>query len=167
MIDAFLAFLTRLLFPSKNGGRSYTAQEIKNLIYSQAPAGMNPELVFTQAALEIGIENYTWKPGATFLRTRSLFNRHVGSGKGFWTQEVHIAGRAGDEQLRVYESPAQSLRDYGQLMSDPLYRDSLASAQGNHRAGFFRALTTAGFEGPHYEEKLERRWKTLKNRGVI
>lgn len=170
-IEALSNFIASLLgVSSSTPARQYTAQGIKSLVYATPPEGMAPDFVFAHFALEIGIENFEWKPGQTFLETRSLSNRHVGSGKGFWTGDkklvIHTDGRP-PEELRIYDSPEQSLQDFAQLMRDPLYVIAAAAAKRRDRKGYFQGLTDAGYDKPDYAIKLENRYQALKARGII
>ena len=148
--------------------RSYTTQYIRNLTYANPPAQIRPELAFTLFALEVGIKDFAWIPGETFNKTRSLSNRHVGSGKGFWSgQKITVNGQKGPETLRIYDSPEQSLQDFDQLMKDPLYAEAAKRGAKNDRRGFFEGVSNAGFATTDYHIRLENRFQSLKQRGII
>ena len=106
--------------------------------------------LYFQAQLETGDFH-----SPTYYGSNSLFNRHVGHGKGDWTGRVYMAGieYASDadalavdptnalEHIRIYDSPEQSVRDIVKLYHDPLYAAALAAAQGGDRTAWYEAIT--------------------------
>ena len=79
-----------------------------------------------------------------FLVTKSLWNRHAGSGKGYWTGSTFYVS-PGDSDLRIYSSIAQSCMDMGELLQDPYYSRSLAALQRGDVVDYFKSLEALGF----------------------
>lgn len=134
--------------PAGRRARAWTA------IRSQDLAGMDPAVLYFQARLETGDFKTTKADGSpsNYALTRSLFNRHAGSGAGDWTRRTHTT--AGGEVLRIYDSPEQSVRDIVQLFTanPKLYGAAVAAARAGDVASFAVAVAhgdgTTGFVGP-------------------
>ena len=116
------------------------------------PLGL-PEAMTTALAAQSSLETAHWASGV-YRATNSLFNRHVGSGKGYWTGTSYYAN-PGDPNLRVYTDISQSARDMAELLQDPLYREALQNLKQGSATGYFRAVAAAGFAAtPHYAEAV-------------
>ncbi len=121
-----------------------------------------------QSQLETG--NWLAK---SFVNTNSLFNRHVGSGKGDWigagkpksslavNVDFYDAG-PGDRDLRKFTDIGQSARDMAQLLSDGLYVNALSALRRADAKGYYTALTIAGFAAdPSYAVNLTRNYEDV------
>ncbi len=97
------------------------------------------QALFAQAYLETG-----GFKSREFLVTKSLWNRHAGSGKGYWTGSTFYVS-PGDPNLRIYSSIAQSAMDMGELLQDPDYSRSLAALRRGDVPGYFKSLEAVGF----------------------
>lgn len=143
---------------------SETQQRFVDEIWPQAEAagralGVDPTAIVAQAALETGWGQHMPRD-ATGASSFNLFGIKAGAG---WrgasvdarTQE-YLGGAAETrtERFRAYGSPADSLRDYAQLIGrSPRYAEALA-AGGDARA-FGAALQQAGYAtDPEYGNKL-------------
>lgn len=143
---------------------SETQQRFVDEIWPQAEAagralGVDPTAIVAQAALETGWGQHMPRD-ATGASSFNLFGIKAGAG---WrgasvdarTQE-YLGGAAEmrTERFRAYGSPADSLRDYTQLIGrSPRYAEALA-AGGDARA-FGAALQQAGYAtDPEYGNKL-------------
>lgn len=123
---------------------SYSASQILATIRQRltSPLGLPDvaaQALFAQAYLETG-----GFKAPEFLATKSLWNRHAGSGKGYWTGQTYYVS-PGDPDLRIYSSLAQSAMDMGELLQDPYYSSSLAALRRGDVAGYFRSLEALGF----------------------
>lgn len=95
-----------------------------------------------------------------FVNTDSLFNRHVGSGRGEWKSDspAYYASYA-DPDLRTYTDIYQSARDMAQLLTDPLYRNALYALRQNDSQGYADALQAAGFAAnPEYAQLIKEKY---------
>lgn len=97
------------------------------------------DILLAQSILETG--NFE---SNAFMNTNSLFNRHKGSGRGFWTGQTFYAN-PGDPDLRVYESIAQSAQDMAQLLTDPYYATALLNLRLADSIGYYNELQSRGF----------------------
>lgn len=109
------------------------------------------EILYAQAKLETG--NF----GAWYLpQTKSMFNRHIGSGRGEWKGsglpksalvegEHYVYVSPGDPDIRCFTDYGQCARDMAQLLQDPLYRAALAGLRRGSAPDYFNALRAAGF----------------------
>lgn len=138
------------------------------MAYIVRPLGLPDEagpILRVQSALETG----NWKSNA-FKKTNSLFNRHVGSGRGFWVGagkpissrvsgvDYYDAG-AGDRDLRIYADIGQAAKDMAQLLSDGLYVSALTALRRADANGYYYALGAAGFaKDPTYAYNLSRNY---------
>jgi flagellum-specific peptidoglycan hydrolase FlgJ len=95
--------------------------------------------LYAQAKLETG----DFKSRA-FLATNSLFNRHAGSGAGYWSGRTFYVSPQ-DADLRIYTDIGQSARDMAQLLQDPLYARALYALRQGDTSGYFSAVAAAGF----------------------
>lgn len=151
-----VAYLVMTMILDKKPGESTAAElpkdpagrraRVRAAINSQDLKGIPARLLETVADLETD----AFKSKA-LLATNSLFNRHKGSGKGEWTGRTYYASPS-DQDLRVYASLEQSVRDIVQLLHDGLYKDALAAAMANDAPRFFTALARGdgknGYVGP-------------------
>lgn len=108
-----------------------------------------------------------------FPTTKSLFNRHTGSGRGdwigsgkpesAWVQGVdYIYVSAGDPNIRCFRDVYQSARDMAQLLSDPLYCNALAGLRRGSAPDYFNALHQAGFSTQStYASSLQRVYDSI------
>ncbi len=112
--------------------------------------------LFAQAVLETG----HFKSPA-FAATNSLFNRHKGSGRGFWTGRTYYAN-PGDADLRIYDSIYQSAEDMAQLLTDPHYIRALLALRAGNVSQYFYELQVAGFSVQDtYASALERTYRSI------
>lgn len=132
------------------------------------------EWLYFQAQLETGDFKLTNDKGepSNYALTRSLFNRHRGTGRGEWTGQVRMTERG--EDLRIYDSPEQSVRDIIQLYNDPLYDHARVAVVMRDRDAFYKAVAEGngekGFVGPAHAPKAVTYIAELKataRRGVI
>lgn len=161
-----------LPLPADPAGRRARA---RTAIASQDTKGIPAEWLYFQAQLETGDFKLTKADGtpSNYALTRSLFNRHVGSGRGEYSGRSHMT--AGGEDLRIYKDPEQSVRDIIQLYADDgLYADAYAAALSGDRDAFYELVARGngrqGFVGDPNAHKAVQYVADLKstaNRGVV
>lgn len=129
--------------------------------------------LYFQAQLETGDFKLTKPDGSpsNYAATRSLFNRHRGSGRGTWTGRIHLT--ANGEDLRIYDSPEQSVRDIMQLYNDRLYKNAAAAVAAGSRSSWYQLVAQGdgvdGFVGKAGTPKAAEYANSLiatANRGV-
>ncbi len=133
------------------------------------PLGL-PDVSGVILQVQSKLETGAWK-SVSFQMTRSLFNRHMGSGRGEWLgsgipkaniklgAHIYYAG-PGDADLRIYSDIYQSARDMAQLLRDPLYVQALAALRKGSAPEYYNALGAAGFAADTtYAANLKRMYE--------
>lgn len=114
------------------------------------------DILYAQAQLETG--NFA---SNVFKQTHSLFNRHKGSGRGYWTGNTYYAN-SNDADLRIYTDVNQSAQDMAQLLQDPLYSKALAQLQAGSAPTYYNELAKAGYAASlTYAEDLIAKYNAL------
>ena len=128
-------------------------QSILPSVQSAAAAlGVSPVAILAQAALETGWGSHA--PGNNLFGTKAG-GSWQGASLSRLTQEFAGGAAEMDEAaFRAYQSAADSVRNYAQMMLDsPRYQD--VRGHGGDIAGFASALQHSGYAtDPHYARKL-------------
>lgn len=139
----------------------------QNIIAANIDSDFSLACALISADAETGIIT-TGVVGNVIQKTNSFYNRHKGNGvigepnsDGYWTGKIYFASSS-DRDIRIYTSLEQSVQDFMDLMSDPLYANARAAAVNNDILGYINALISDGYaEDPNYKNTLTARATAL------
>ena len=128
-------------------------QSILPSVQSAAAAlGVSPVAILAQAALETGWGSHA--PGNNLFGIKAGGNWQGASLSGLTQEFAGGVAQMGDAAFRAYQSAADSVRNYAQMMlGSPRYQG--VRGHGGDIAGFAAALQHSGYAtDPHYARKL-------------
>ena len=128
-------------------------QSILPSVQSAAAAlGVSPVAILAQAALETGWGSHA--PGNNLFGIKAGGNWQGATLSGLTQEFAGGAAQVGEAAFRAYQSAADSVRNYAQMMlGSPRYQG--VRGHGGDIAGFAAALQHSGYAtDPHYARKL-------------
>ena len=128
-------------------------QSILPSVQSAAAAlGVSPVAILAQAALETGWGSHA--PGNNLFGIKAGGNWQGAALSGLTQEFAGGVAQMGDAAFRAYQSAADSVRNYAQMMlGSPRYQG--VRGHGGDIAGFASALQHSGYAtDPHYARKL-------------
>lgn len=143
----------------KTLSRPERVTKCRQIIADNIDSDFSDDCAWLMADMENGISLGMLSP--VFLATNSFFNRHAGTGRGYWTGKTYNAGPK-DPDLRIYTGLEQSCQDFMQLMGDPRYAAAREAASRNDIQAFVNAVAAAGYSAqPYYLFALNSRARSL------